>query len=105
MKKYIFVIFCFVFLVCGCHSAYTMIIPKIDTNDHKLICQYVENLSEYYYKEKIDFDYNSIIVYQREGGKTVIYAYATKKTKKYKVQILIGTDEYFVDYVDITKEE
>lgn len=100
MKKiYCFIIALIVLFFCGCEKIpYAATIVPIDTEDPKLICQYIENMTEYIFAEKFEFDYDSIKVYNTNVDKQIV-TYASRKNinKKYKVVIIINKEHYILN--------
>ena len=104
-NKYFVLIFLILLLVCGCDINKRMVLKHIDTTDPKLICQYVENMHEYYFKERMIFDYNSIREYNHADNNKSILIYAKCKNQRYIVSININNNSYDVNYSSLIEQQ
>jgi hypothetical protein len=105
MKKYFVFIFLMLLLVCGCEINKRMVLKHIDTTDPKLICQYVENMHEYYFKERMIFDYDSIREYNYADKNKTILIYAKCKNQRYIITINIDNKCYDVHYSSLEEQQ
>lgn len=100
--KFFILTFLVLFFLCGCCLYYNFSIKlsKIDSQDPKLICKYVEQSSTSNLGHEIKIDYNTISVYNinDEFKFRKIFAKCNVNEYKYFIEIIEKTDYYDVRY-------